>query len=71
MSYCRFKNTVPDMRDCLHDTGVSSEREAKARLAFFKLCIEGVQEYESNKEYYDNMTVDEDYDPEPQSRETY
>lgn len=41
MSYCRFSNTLEDLRDCddhLNDNDLS-EGEAKAREKLIKLCI--------------------------------
>jgi len=45
MSYCRFENTLADLRDCqehMDDKDLSSE-EAKARLRLIRVCsqIEG------------------------------
>lgn len=40
MSYCRFQNTLPDLRDCfdnLDDSDLSPE-EATARKGLVKLC---------------------------------
>ena len=40
MSYCRFRNTLEDLRDCsdnLDDTDLSEE-EAKARKRLVKVC---------------------------------
>jgi len=46
MSYCRFSNTVADLRDCLDNfTGVESQREAKARLRLFNICKDIVNRY--------------------------
>lgn len=43
MSYCRFQNTVQDLRDCYDnwdgdDGGKLSEEEEKARARLLKLC---------------------------------
>ncbi len=48
MSYCRFRNTVPDLQDCLHnldDMELKSKNpeEAKARKQLIKLCREVVE----------------------------
>ena len=41
MSYCRFTNTLNDLRDCNENLFEPvSPSEAKARLALVKLCIE-------------------------------
>lgn len=40
MSYCRFQNTLPDLRDCeehLEDIDLSPEEE-KARKRLLRLC---------------------------------
>jgi hypothetical protein len=42
MSYCRFQNTLSDLRDCadaLEDEDPISEDEAKAALSLVKECI--------------------------------
>jgi len=40
MSYCRFENTVSDLRDCSeHMEDEISESETKARARLLKLCI--------------------------------
>ena len=46
MSYCRFKNTLPDLRDCYEswDDEVSPN-EAKARARLLKLCKQIVDDY--------------------------
>lgn len=41
MSYCRFENTLADLRDCYENMDNSkdlSESEQKARLKLIKLC---------------------------------
>lgn len=48
MSYCRFHNTLEDLRDCyehMDDPDLSSE-EAKARDRLIKLCQTIVDVYE-------------------------
>jgi hypothetical protein len=43
MSYCRFYNTLEDLRDCydhIDDDLSDSEEEARARKALVKLCAE-------------------------------
>jgi len=42
MSYCRFENTLNDLRDCannLYDEP-ESKSEQRARLALIELCVE-------------------------------
>ena len=46
MSYCRFRNTLNDLRDCYHNfESVSSEEEARARKQLLQLCESIVEEY--------------------------
>jgi len=43
MDYCRFQNTLGDLRDCLaalEDNDDLSEEEARARKALVKVCAE-------------------------------
>ena len=43
MSYCRFRNTLSDLRDCqeaMDDTNDLSEGEALARERLIKLCVQ-------------------------------
>jgi hypothetical protein len=46
MSYCRFQNTLPDLRDCYEnwDEELSPEEE-KARARLLKLCKDIVGDY--------------------------
>lgn len=66
MSYCRFRNTAPDLRDCLHNFwNVSSEDEARARKRLVALAKQVVSEAESNPEAVENCEYDEEsYDDE-------
>ena len=48
MSYCRFENTLNDLRDCMDNmdsTSDLSEREASARERLIKLCEEIAVDY--------------------------
>ena len=41
MSYCRFENTLEDLRDCrdnLDDNLSNTKREARARIELVKVC---------------------------------
>ena len=40
MSYCRFENTLEDLRDCYEhiDETLSNKDEHKARIRLYKLC---------------------------------
>lgn len=58
MSYCRFRNTLSDLRDCqnnLDDTDDLSREERRARWELIKLCrdiaedCEGITEEEALK----------------------
>ena len=52
MGYCRFHNTLQDLRDCnehLYDTELSEE-EAKARARLIRLCKEIAAEFEEEDE---------------------
>lgn len=53
MSYCRFTNTLADLRDCeesegMYDEDVLSEEEKKARAALIKLCKRIASEFEDD-----------------------
>jgi hypothetical protein len=45
MSYCRFENTLSDLRDCQDniDEKPKSESERKARLRLIEICVEIAQ----------------------------
>jgi hypothetical protein len=46
MGYCRFENTVRDLRDCYeHMEDELSEREAKARRRMIRLAREIVDDF--------------------------
>ena len=47
MSYCRFENTLPDLRDCYEnmDDDDLSLRESKARLNLIKVCQDIAYDY--------------------------
>lgn len=42
MSYCRFQNTLPDLKDCYDyiDDDDLSEEEKRARKKLIKICRE-------------------------------
>jgi len=41
MAYCRFENTLGDLRDCaMHIDDSLSEAEHKARLSLYDICKE-------------------------------
>ena len=70
MGYCRFRNTVSDLRGCYDKfNDVESQDEAKARLRLFNLCKEIISRYGDDAgevpEYLEKealMTDDELYD---------
>jgi hypothetical protein len=47
MSYCRFENTLADLRDCYEnwDSKLENESEVKARARMLKLCKDIVDDY--------------------------
>jgi len=47
MSYCRFQNTLQDLRDCHEnmDNGGLSDEEKQARRSLLKLCDQIAGEY--------------------------
>jgi len=52
MSYCRFQNTMRDLRDCadnLHED--LNEEEQRARKRLIKICREIVGEADVNPEW--------------------
>ena len=59
MSYCRFQNTLQDLRDCYNhmESDNLSREEFEARKRMIKLCMEIIDEYgdlvdvEYKKEY--------------------
>lgn len=53
MSYCRFENTVNDLRDCYEnmDDEDMSEAEKKARIRLIKLCVQLAADYEDEVEH--------------------
>ncbi len=51
MSYCRFENTVPDLRDCAENLTETptSKSEFLARKRLVKLCREIVEDADFNE----------------------
>lgn len=46
MSYCRFRNTLADLRDCADNMeGELSREEGRARRDLVRLCYEIAQNY--------------------------
>lgn len=48
MSYCRFENTLADLKDChesMEDVDDLSDSEKKARRRMIDLCVAIAQEY--------------------------
>ena len=55
MAYCRFQNTLKDLRDCQNAmwdeaVGEMEKDERKARLRLIKLCREIADEFEDELE---------------------
>jgi hypothetical protein len=49
MSYCKFENTLDDLRQCWESfDDVKSESEKKARKLLIKLCKEIAEEYDDD-----------------------
>ncbi len=51
MGYCRFENTLPDLRDCyehINDDDLS-DREIKYRRRLLELCALIASEYEDDE----------------------
>lgn len=48
MSYCRFRNTLDDLRDCFAnmDAPIPDQDEARARAHLVEVCAVIVKEYE-------------------------
>lgn len=48
MSYCRFQNTLNDLRDCerhIDETDEMSEEEQRARKSLIEICIRIADDY--------------------------
>ncbi len=46
MSYCRFQNTLEDLRDCYDNMDEEvSEEEGKARRRMIKICVKIADDY--------------------------
>jgi len=65
MSYCRFENTLRDLRDCYRnmDSDDLSKSEFNARKQMIELCWDIYQEYCNNidDEFEDEEEFDEDH----------
>ena len=51
MSYCRFRNTLPDLRDCFdnwEDIPAENVEEQQAQVRLLKLCIKVAKNYGSD-----------------------
>lgn len=56
MSYCRFENTLSDLRDCFENMEDEdlSVYEAPARISLIQLCMDIARDYEYVvEEHYD------------------
>lgn len=46
MSYCRFRNTLNDLRDCYYNMdGLNDTEEIRARKQLVELCKDIIDEY--------------------------
>ena len=52
MSYCRFRNTLEDMRDCADamDEPIDNDEETAARYRLIKLCVRIADDYRDEVE---------------------
>jgi hypothetical protein len=51
MSYTRFQNTLPDLRDCVESLDdVESPQEKAAAKKMYQACLEFVKAYEEMNE---------------------
>ena len=65
MSYCRFRNTLNDLRDCLYNfTEAESPEEQRARKELLRICEEIVDNYGGMDLDELQSEVDEDFDDE-------
>jgi hypothetical protein len=55
MSYCRFENTLPDLKDCQESLGDGedglSESEKRARKRLIEVCCQIAEEYGDGELY--------------------
>lgn len=52
MSYCRFRNTLPDLEDCYDNMdSVQSDEEKRARKRLIQLCINISEDYGDEVDY--------------------
>lgn len=52
MSYCRFQNTLPDLRDCeeaMENMSDMSDEEKRAKKRLINLCIDIAMNYGPSK----------------------
>lgn len=64
MSYCRFENTIGDLRDCVEaiDTGdCLSEREAKFAKKMVQVCKDFLKAVKENGIHADEDDSDDGY----------
>lgn len=61
MSYCRFRNTLNDLRDCYYNMeGVSDHEEQRARQQLIDLCRDIIDEYGDDFVFNDDEVFDEE-----------
>lgn len=61
MSYCKFRNTLQDLKDCRDDMKAESAEEKKARKQLLELCQELIEEYADGTDW-DSIDDQEDDD---------
>jgi hypothetical protein len=61
MSYCRFQNTLMDLRDCQEhmDDGDLSEEEKDARAELINVCWRIAQDYANEQGEEDEMSEEQ------------
>jgi len=64
MSYCRFENTLNDMRECreamYESTTKMNDREKRARKKLFELVVEMADEIENMSDNIRDNGIDEE-----------
>jgi len=60
MSYCRFRNTLKDLRDCADNWDVESDEEAAARRKLFELCAVIAADYSDSLDFTDEDSDEEE-----------
>ena len=65
MSYCRFRNTVKDLKDCYeHMEDKVGEEEERARQKLIEVCRNIVDDYEEDEEEEEEEEIEEEEEEE-------